>query len=490
MKVLLVNPPLRTNEPSSLYPDGICYVASYLREHGHKVQVLDINGYRWTKAQFIEVLRRQRFDAVGIGGLVTAFNHVQWISATVTNLFPNVPIFAGNTVASTIPEVLLKHSCVDVAVIGEGEVTALDLVNTLEINGNLANVKGIWYKTPSGLSIENPRREPITNLDSLPLPAFDLVPMEFYLRNFEKQYGFRGANLSTVRGCPFNCRFCCRGFIGYKVRCRSPENIVAELKVWIQKYHVKGILFCDDLFIYNRKRVFDFCDLLVKEKLDYLKWIVSARVELLTLELAKKMKETGCLWLQFGFESHSPKVLEYYNKRNTVEDQQRAIDICRKVGLGWHGSYIIGAANEDEGTLQETFEFTRRNGLDFKPDNLLMPLPQTPIYEECKQRRLIKDEFEYVKSLADAGDADKLVLNVTNNFSDEELLHIFHNYRHYDQTMSKRLVLIAKNPSHVVSKIKERGVQYCVNTLFKGVLLQRDLQRVEELRFQSRNEWT
>lgn len=90
MKILLVNPPLRTNLPSPLYPDGICYVASYLREHGHKVQVLDVNGFRWTKTQFIERLKQTSFDAVGIGGLVTAFNHVAWIAHYVKSLNPRL----------------------------------------------------------------------------------------------------------------------------------------------------------------------------------------------------------------------------------------------------------------------------------------------------------------------------------------------------------------------------------------------------------------
>jgi anaerobic magnesium-protoporphyrin IX monomethyl ester cyclase len=488
MKVILVNPPLRTNVPATLYPVGICYVASYLRENGHKVQVLDINGYRWTKQEFIKVLERQSFEAVGIGGLVTAFNHVEWISHHIKSIHPDVPVFAGNTVASTIPHILLRHTDVDIAVIGEGEYTALDLVNTLENGDSLAQVKGIWYKAPDGKIIENPRREPIESLDSLPLPAYDLVPMEIYLRNFEREFGFRGAALSTVRGCPFNCRFCCKTFMGYKVRSRSPENVVAELEAWIQKYHVNGFLLCDDTFIYNRKRTVDFCNLLIDRRLNYLKWIVSARVELLTEELATKMKEAGCIHVGFGFESHSQKVLDYYNKRNTVEDQQRAIDICRKAGLKFQGSYIVGAANEDESTLQETRDFASRNNLSYTPDHLLMPQPQTPIYDECVQRGLIKDELEYIKKMSDAGDTDVFVVNLTH-FPDSELLRMFSKYRHYGQIPSQRLKLIVKNPMRIPSKIKERGLQYCVNTLLKRILLRKDLQAVENLKYQPRNIW-
>jgi len=487
MKVLLINPPLRTNVPSTLYPIGICYVASYLRNHGHKVQILDVNGYRWTKAEFKLQFENQACDAVGIGGLVTAFNHVDWISRYVKSVNPSVPIFAGNTVASTIPYILLKHTDVDVAVIGEGELTALELVEALESGRSLDGLKGTWYKK-GGKIVENPRREPLENLDSLPLPAWDLVPMETYLKNFEAEYGFRGATMSTVRGCPFNCRFCCKTFVGYKVRSRSPENVIEEIKLWIRKYSVDGFFPCDDLFIYDRKRAMKFCDLLVREGLNYLKWFASARVDLLTEELALKLKEAGCISVDFGFESHSQKVLDYYSKLVKVEHQQRAIDICKKARIPFKGSYIVGARNESCETLKETYEFCRRNELSYKPDNLLMPQPQTAIYEECKQRGLITDEYEYVKQLADAGDTDCLVVNVTERFSDQQLLDVFHAYRYVNQRTAHRIsVLVSQMPKSIM-KMKQQGIKRAIVKLH-DIVSGKNVRLMQELKTQKKNRW-
>lgn len=353
---------------------------------GHKVRILDVNGYRWSKRAFQEVFSHVDCDAVGIGGIVQTFNNVQWIAHFVKSVDPDLPVFAGNTVASTIPQILLKHTGVDVAVIGEGEETALELVEALENGSPLADIKGIVYKDKGDRIIETPPRKPIENLDLLPLPSWPDIPMEVYLNFWKGHFGFRSATISTVRGCPFSCSFCCRGFIGYRVRSRSPENIIEELKVWVAKYKIEGFLPGDDLFIYDRKRVLRFCDLLIKEGLDYLKWTSTARVDLVTEDLVLKMERAGCVGLIFGFESHSQRVLDYYNKRTTVQQQQKAVDICKKTGMGMGRNYIVGARNETEQTLKETYDFCQRNGLSYMPENYLQPQPQTPIFTECQER--------------------------------------------------------------------------------------------------------
>jgi anaerobic magnesium-protoporphyrin IX monomethyl ester cyclase len=429
MNVVLINPPLRTQDLPVYYPIGICSIASYLRQNGHKVKILDINGFRWSKAKFKKIFDKEPVEAVGIGGLVTAFNHVYWLSDYIKSVKPNVPIFAGNTVASTIPEILLKNTKVDIVVMGEGEVTTLELIQRLEDGKSLEGLKGVWYKNNDSKIIENPSREPIENLDSLPFPAWDLIPMERYLKNFIAATGYSSAPISTVRGCPFNCSFCCKTFIGYSVRSRSPENCIQEIKLLVGKYKIEGFLLFDDLFIYNKQRAMRFCDLLLEEGLDYLKWSSSARANLITKELAQKMKSAGCNLLGFGFESSSQKVLDYYNKQCTVEDQQRAIDICKEVNIECRRSYMIGAGIEDADSLKETAEFCKKNKSIYTPDFFVMPLPKTKIYAECIQRGLIKDELEYVKKISTIGDASNFVINITENFSDKELINLYNTYR-------------------------------------------------------------
>lgn len=429
MNVVLINPPLRTQDLPVYYPIGICSIASYLRQNGHKVKILDINGFRWSKTKFKKIFDKEPVEAVGIGGLVTAFNHVHWLSDYIKSVKPNVPIFAGNTVASTIPEILLKNTKVDIVVMGEGEVTTLELIQRLENGKSLEGLKGVWYKNNDGKIVENPPREPIENLDSLPFPAWDLVPMERYLKNLIAATGNSSAPISTVRGCPYNCTFCCKTFIGYSVRSRSAENCIQEIKLLVDKYEIEGFMLSDDLFTYNKQRAMRFCDLLIKEGLDYLKWSASARANLITKELAQKMKSAGCTYLGFGFESSSQKILDYYNKQCTVENQQQAIDICKEVDIGCRRSYMIGAAVEDEQSIKETAEFCKKNGSKYAPDFFVMPMPKTKIYAECRQRELIKDELKYIEKISVIGNASNFVINITEKFSDEELIKLCNMYR-------------------------------------------------------------
>jgi len=485
MNVLFINPPIRTKLPPYTYPVGICYVASFLREHGHQVKIIDINGYRLTKNEFTKTLERETFDVIGLGGLITTFNHNKWISQYIKTHYPDVLIFAGNTVASTIPRILLTNTKVDIVVDGEGEETCLDLINTLEQGRPLDRVNGIIYKNIEGKIVENPRRDPIRDLDSLPFPAWDLIPMEIYLENNTKLTGIRSALISTIRGCPYNCRFCCKTFIGYKVRSRSPKNVIEELIKLIKDYKIEGFLPGDDLFIYDKARVMKFCDLLIKENLHYLKWSSSARANLLTKELVEKMKTAGCIRIDFGFESHSQKVLDYYNKKITVQDQQRAINICKEAGMPFFASYIVGARNEDEDSLRECDEFCRKNGYQYYPSNLLMPLPGTAIYEECVQRGIIKDELAYIIKLSKGGDADILIVNCTEKFCDDELVKIFKKYR--------TLPIIERIRYHLgfvkrfQQDVFDYGLKYSLQNSIKTAIA---LTRGSQIEIEDRNRWS
>jgi radical SAM superfamily enzyme YgiQ (UPF0313 family) len=231
-----------------------------------------------------------------------------------------------------------------------------------------------------------------------------------------------------------------------------------------------------------------FCDLLIQEGLQDLKWFASARVDLITKKLALKLKKAGCASVAFGFESHSQEVLDYYNKRVTVEQQQRAIDVCKEVGIPFKGSYIVGARNEEENTLEETFKFCERNNLTFQPDHLLMPQPQTAVYAECVQRGLIKDELDYIKKLSSAGDTDVLVVNVTDELTDQQLLSLFYKYRKMAHLPSRRIKNIIKDPSYAIGKLKQLGITKAITRLTQ-IALKKDLQYIDKLKAQSRNEW-
>lgn len=417
------------------YPIGICYVAASLMKAGFEVEIIDVIGENLTRDGF-----RKRLSAIdaryyGVGGLVTAFNNVLDIIKMIREKDPKSFIFAGNTVGYTIPEILFKNSTVDAIVMGEGEITTVELVNTIKNGGKLEDVSGIALRNKDGKIIFTQPRPPIQNLDDLPYPAWDLVPMKNYFENCGRNI----YPISSVRGCPFNCIFCCKTFIGYKVRSRSPQSILDELLEVKKRFNIDTFEFFDDLFIYNKKRVLEFCDLKINSPLKDMSWVASARANSLDEEVCEALKKAHCYELGIGFESASQEVLDYYKKGITKEQSQKAIDLCKKHGISLGGaSFMIGSPIETVDSVRVSAEFCKKNGLRYSP-HFATPFPKTPMYDYAIQKGLIKDEFEYIKKISRIGATQQLIINLTENFKDEELVELQKKYKYYPSTPLKHI---------------------------------------------------
>ena len=309
MKICLINPPVQMNN-RLWYPIGICYVAASLINKGFTVEIIDIIGENLSRNEFKKRLSDCHADCFGIGGLVMAFNNAVDITQMIKETYPDSFIFAGNTVGSTIPEILLNNSPVNAIVMGEGEITTVDLVDAVKNGRKLEDVNGIAFKNKDDDVIITSPRSPIENLDDVPYPAWDLIPMKNYFEN----YGRNVYPISSVRGCPYNCIFCCKTFIGYKVRSRSPESILNELLEVKKLFDIEFFMFFDDLFLYNKKRAMEFCQLKMESPLKNMEWTASARVDSLDEELIKALKKSNCIDLGVGFESASQNILDFYNK--------------------------------------------------------------------------------------------------------------------------------------------------------------------------------
>jgi len=422
-KVCLINPPLNM-EDRFWYPIGIATIASYLRKEGIRVEVIDIIGENLSRDDFIERLKKTDAQIFGIGGLITAFNEVVWIADTIRKVQNSAFIFAGNSVAYTIPEILLNNSEIDVVVMGEGEITSVELINSIN---SFKNVKGIVYKNENDEIVKTPSQKPIENLDDIPFPAWDLIPMQSYFGNLgQKMYP-----ISTVRGCPYSCTFYCKTFMGYTVRARSAQSIIEELLEVKRRFNIGYIYFFDDLFIYDKKRVLEFCKLKnTYNALRDLQWEASARVNLIDEELVKAMKGAGCVQLGFGFESADQAVLDGYNKKATVEQAQGAIDLCHKYNIDLSASsFMVGAINETSDSMKKGYDFCRKNKLRYEP-HFVTPFPLTPLYDYALKKGIIEDELEYIKGISKQGNTNYLFLNLTH-LTDEELIETRNKYIYF-----------------------------------------------------------
>jgi anaerobic magnesium-protoporphyrin IX monomethyl ester cyclase len=424
MDALLINPPIREWAKPNCVPLGLGYIASTLRNAGHTVEVLDINGYRYPKDQVVHILEGKDPDIIFTGGIITVYNYLKWLTATVREIYGDIPVIIGGSVSTSIPEIALSTLSTDIACIGEGEVTTVEVADALESGRDLVGIQGIYYKQ-DGRILKNAARPPVRDMDQIPFPAYDLLPMEIYVNNpvgyINKDKWGRGerlgddvprsTNINVTRGCPYRCAFCYHDYLGPGYRHRSPRNILAEMDLLHERYGVEYFLWSDDESIIDRKFIRDFCDLMVHEGRDY-QFSVSGRVNLVDEPLLTRLKEAGCSMVGYGIESGSQKILDAMNKGVTVEQAKRAVRLTQKIFGDADCSFMIGYPGETDETIRETEEFCRE--LELAPEVIFFATayPGTRLYEYAKERGLITDEVAYISSLWEQG--EKIAINFTD----------------------------------------------------------------------------
>jgi radical SAM superfamily enzyme YgiQ (UPF0313 family) len=396
MRILFINPDtsgILSGDPEKLPPLGILYLASSLEREGHRVRVFDNLLYK----RDIEAIRKEiasfNPEMLGISITSASFNEAKRIAAMAKMEF-DVPIVIGGAHPTIYPIQSLESTRADIAVIGEGEGTVVELAKALESGRVIPdNIKGIAYKE-KGIIKQTEPRSLIEDLDSIPRPAWHLINLKDYPRKVTpprrlKAYPVDSHN--TSRGCPFRCRFCSLPPIWHKsFRSFSPERMVSDVRFLVENYKTKGIYFREDNFTVSKGRVHSFCELLKKEKID-VKWMCESRVELVNKDLLSAMKSAGCEYIWFGVESGVPRMLEYLGKGITIEDSITAFKLCKEVGMKAGASFMIGMPGETLEEIEQTIKFQfylfKEYGADFWT-NTFTGIPSSPIYEEIVEKGL------------------------------------------------------------------------------------------------------
>ena len=428
MKILLINAPVRLSAKPNCLPYGLAVIAAVLRDIGHDVEIFDINALRLSEEDILDCLKQKKWDVAGVSGLITTFSYQQWIIAELKKLNPDAPVISGGGLATSVPEYLFENTETNIAVIGEGEITMPELLSVIDTGGDLSGVNGIWFKEDGVLQATEERRN-VKDLDSLPFPAWDLLPMDIYLKHpvwgdaannssgFKKDVTVnRSMNIISSRGCPYSCNYCYHLFGKSSYRFRSAQNIIDEMEILINEYDVDFIGFNDDNMMASEKRLLEFCDLL-KEKAWNITWGCHGRVTSAKLHILEKMAESGCVWIGYGIESGSQKMLDLMNKRASVEQAKQAIINTRQAGIYPNTTFIFGYPGETTETIQETIDFKKEMTIECA-SFFATPYPGTDLYSRCGD--LIKNQGDYIKSL---GDATEFSINLTD-FDDDILFSL------------------------------------------------------------------
>ncbi len=417
MKVLLIQPPHNYGgqvRPPSYFPLGLGYISKSLLDEKHDVEVFDIYAHQLTNKQVLEKIPLLEYDVVGISAICTQYHYVKWLSFELKK-HHNKPIILGGALSTLSTDIVLKHTAVDICIIGDGEITINEVLKNIN---NLKKVKGIVFKQNKKI-IKNKPREEIKNLDSIGFPAWDLFSMDIYINtpSYSEGGALKDMNIMTARGCPYNCNYCSKQFKG--VRLRSAENIAKEVKELQKRYGIGSIMFSEELMMVSKKRMYDICRVL---KPLNIKWICAGRINVVDFDLLKTMKDAGCQIVGYGIESGSQTILDNMNKNTTVEMGLKAVELTKKAGLGIAVQLMYGYPGETVETIKETIEFCKKAAIQPRDEfSCTTPLPNTQLYRGAIEKGLIKDEEKYLDNLS--GYTTGLVMNCTD-FDDKEYVRL------------------------------------------------------------------
>ncbi len=418
MKIVLVYPFYGTGKRSRYFPFGLAYIASVLRDAGHDIHIVDMEGNDLSVRDAVEQIVDIKPDIAGFGGMVTRYRIVKDIATGLRSALPDVFMIAGNSGATTVPELYLKNCLLDAVVLGEGENTTLELCAALQSGGDWKSVQGLAFLNEEGVFRTSPPRKLISDLDSIPMPAWDLFPVENYIASYDhRQKSVRHLEVVASRGCPFNCVYCYRIY-GRTLRRRSPESIVAEIEILVNRYHIEYTGFPDDLFTSNREFVMEVCRLL-KERVPGINWSCLGRVNTVDKEMLETMKDAGCDWISYGIESGDDEMLKRMKRGVTAEECLRAMQLTRSVGIHPEGSFMIGMFGETRKSVENTVEFCRKADIT-APMLFVTPYPGVEIFNQAVEEKRIEDVEIFLESM---NAADELLINLTD-MSDEELFRL------------------------------------------------------------------
>lgn len=443
MKILFIHPPVRLNDVPKHIPYGLGILMAVAEGLGHQVAFLDMNALRLTGDAVREALQEDRFDVVGVGGLSSQYKFIKPLLRLVKQCQPQALVLAGGGFLTSMPEETMALCPeIDVAVVGEGEATLPDILEHVE-DRRWDQVEGVIHRLEGRPRRTAPRRL-IANMDDIPYPAYDLIPLEMYFENSalmfspESAAARRRIDILMERGCPRMCTFCEHGGMSkYDLervyegtpfaeepiyRFNSPRYTVELVKYLRFRYGVDFVSILDENMTSYRKRVFELCDEWERAGLaGIVKFGCLGDVGGVTLEMLRRLREVGCAYISYGGESASNMILKAVKKNTTVEQMQRALDWTAQAGIRAVMTFMMGYPDETPQTICETMEFWRRNRMIVKPF-LITPYPGTELYVKHRQRILEQwggDLEAFLRSLDDATD---ISANISKHFNDVELL--------------------------------------------------------------------
>lgn len=410
-KITLIQPPhifpetamkLRTSSP----PLGLAYIAGALKAGNHHVHVIDsvgpvlntrrpteFEGHYATGLTTSEIIAMIPHDTeiIGISAMFASdWKNTKVIAQEARKKFPSIVIMLGGEQVSSEPEHSLRSTDADLAVIGEGEETALDIADRFHNSQSLSDIPGTYYHDRAASEIiQNPRRKRVRNIDEIPRPAWELFPIHAYLQRSVGTTAWDKSKISMImsRGCPYQCTFCSSPTMwGTNWFPRNADQVVEEIRDYKTRYNIDHVEFNDLTAVINKKWTIDFAEKLIAAKLK-ITWSMPSgtRTEIMDGDLLKLLKESGLNNFSYAPESGSERILKKIKKRINKEKMLNSIEACKKLGIVASANMIIGFPGETHKDVWASLWFMIRmawRGLDDVYLAVYCPFPGTELYKE------------------------------------------------------------------------------------------------------------
>lgn len=430
------------------FPMGLAYIASALRNAGHDVVIYNQDKFHYPESHLVDYLTKNHFDVVGLGIIGGYYQYQKLLKISeAINCVPNRPLYIlGGHGPVPEPEYFLKRTKADVIVIGEGDMTVVNLLDAFENKRSLSSVNGIAY-LDGGRLVRTKPQELIKDLDSIPLPAWDLFPMDYYslFRRPHIKNSERAFFVLSARGCPFRCNFCYRMDKGF--RPRSPESIIEEIQILKKDYGISYIEFLDELLMASAERTVVLCEAFIKAGLN-IKWSCNGKLNFATPEVLRVMKKAGCVFINYGIESMDDNMLKVMNKNLTTDQIIKGIEATLAEGISPGFNIIFGNIGETPEILQKGVEFLLKydDHSQLRTIRPVTPYPGCDLYYYAIEKGLLKDCADFYENKHI--NSDLLSVNFTD-LSDDEFHRVLFEanktlLKNYYQHLSESMLRVAE----------------------------------------------
>lgn len=421
--ILFINPSYRGsysgNKASIVNPIfpvlSLATLSAIAKESGYLTEVLDMSFEEYNLDLLDNKIKKFSPEFICFTVLTPAMNQVRDMSCHIKNLYPNITMIAGGPHVSALPKESLIESKLDIIVFGEGELTFSELL----AKSPLASINGIAHRQGEKI-IVNPPRTPISNLDDLPMPAWDKIDFTIYRGKTSKLYARKEPFVTAEfsRGCIYKCDFCAsKQTMAFGYRKKSPRRCADEVK-FMQKLGIKEFMLTDDIFTTDIKWAKEVCRELIRDKNKVI-WTCTngIRVESADQELFTLMKKAGCYRVAFGFESGNDEVLKSFGKggKASLEKGVEAVKLARKAGLDTVGYFLIGLSSDTDQTILETINYAKKISTDMLKFGITIAFPGTKMFQNFYNMGLIKSfDWDEYHAYTNENLYSHETINVTN----------------------------------------------------------------------------